>query len=53
MAEPLEPVLYRGVTVPTNTNTVWLPHWVFNVKSSFTAKGKVNADRWPMDTLTC
>jgi phage-related protein len=39
MAVALEPSLYRGQTVPADPNTLWLPHWVFNVKAPFTSKG--------------
>jgi phage-related protein len=44
MARSLEPVLYGGQTVPTNTTDLWVPHWLYNVKSAFTAKGKTATD---------
>lgn len=44
MARSLEPVLYGGQTVPTNITQLWVPHWLYNVKAPFTAKGKTATD---------
>jgi phage-related protein len=44
MAAALEPVLYRGASVPSSPSTLWYPHWLFNVKAAFTSKGKTNSD---------
>lgn len=44
MARSLEPVLYGGQAVPTNPTTLWVPHWLYNVKQSFAAKGKTATD---------
>lgn len=43
-ASSLEPVLYDGALVPANTNTIWTPHWLYNVKAPFTSKGKTAAN---------
>lgn len=38
-AESLD-VLFRGKSIPDSfdTNNIWLPHWLFNVKGDFTAE---------------
>ena len=46
MTRSLEPVFYGGQTVPTNTNTLWVPHWLVNVKYAFTSKGKVKPGKF-------
>ncbi len=35
---------YNGVQPPTNPNTLYIPHWLFNVGSTFPAKEPVSTD---------
>lgn len=40
MASALEPIFYRGQSVPANpTAQIWLAHWVINARDPFTSKG--------------